>query len=201
MADSKKRKSTLKERLFKSFRKAKKIEPPADAAAAGLVLRDFIIARLEMRREYDEAKKEIGLILGRLLKYLRPKGRTVFALAQTLQLFAEQQRPFLASGKTIALATGTLSWRETPAGPEARIHSRPKAIAWLWSRAHKDPMYRDLLKIDLNEAALRSHPELANQIPGVEIVERQTEERFYLEADGEKLTLDKLFAFLDFKLF
>lgn len=85
------------------------------------------------------------------------------ARTRGLQVWAEANRG-LASGKTITLASGTLSWRVRP--PSVRVGNLAAAIEFMATMG-LDRFLR--IKRELNKEALLAEPQAATRVPGISI--------------------------------
>lgn len=103
-------------------------------------------------------------------------------LIRGLQIWAEANRHALTDGgkrKTVALAAGTIAWRQSP--PAVRIKGTDDVLAYLLKHGKEEFLRR---KVEIDKAAMLAMAPVAADIPGVTIA--SSGEEFVVEPAGAK---------------
>lgn len=157
--------------------KAKRLK--AEAAKNVLQSRDAVIeaiaaigAHVRERTRIEAAMgDEIAAVRAKYEEQAQPLSTAIAALSEGVQGWCEVNRAELTNGNKVKFAvlpTGEVKWRSTP--PSVSVKGSD-AVLELLKKLGLDRFIRT--KVEVNKEAMLNEPDVAKEVPGVAIVQRE----------------------------
>lgn len=147
---------------------------PATREQAEAALHNIGVRQREIIRLEAAMNDELAAVKAKYEKQAQPLNEHIENLFQGVHIWAEANRSILLKGKskTVKLATGELSWRNTP--PSVSLPRKPKALeAVIEELKRADLGHLVRVKEEVNKEAVLDDTEAVKGIAGIKIKQRE----------------------------
>lgn len=168
--------------------KKPKYPPVTNEAQAVALLGELEKIKLDLDQQQNELNQKVNLLVNDANQKAEAVSQAFAEKFDVLKKYAKENKHILTNNgkqRSITWATGTLGWRDSPAGISVPRSSKDVALLIQRILAIKKPEFLRQ-KWELNVEAMEAKPEEATAIEGIN--ERKASEIIYIKfADGNEI--------------